>query len=87
MPHCWLIFYEHLKHSPAELAPHDRLKEVARKEGVSTNLLIILTISKKLSALMTVDYLQERAAKGDRQAIENIPAKVPDTEPDERVRL
>lgn len=36
--------------------------------------------SEKLSALMTVDYLQKRAAKGDHQAFENILAKVPDTD-------
>jgi hypothetical protein len=32
---------------------------------------------------MNPDYLQERAAKGDRQAFEDILAKVPDIEPDE----
>ena len=51
------------------------------------NQLIILIVSEKLSALLTADYLQERAAKGYHQALENILAKVPDTEPDEMDRL
>ena len=51
------------------------------------NQLITLPVTEKISALMTVYFLQERAAKCDPQAIEKIPAKVLDTEPDERVRL
>ncbi len=66
---------------------HEHLKEAARKEGVSMNQLITLAVTEKLSALMTADYIQKRAANGDRQAFENILAKVPDTEPDEMDRL
>ncbi|MDZ7761668.1 MAG: toxin-antitoxin system HicB family antitoxin [Desulfovermiculus sp.] len=66
---------------------HERLKEVARKEGISMNQLIALAVSEKLSVLMTVDYLKERAAQGDRHAFENILSKVPDVEPDEMDKI
>jgi hypothetical protein len=36
-----------------------------------------------MSALMTVDYLQERAARGDRAKFERAMSKVADVEPDE----
>lgn len=66
---------------------HEHLKEVARKEGISMNQFIALAVSEKLSALMTLDYLKERAAQGDRHAFETILSKVPDVKPDEMDRI
>jgi hypothetical protein len=66
---------------------HKRLIELAWKEGDSMNQLITLVVPEKLSALMTADYLQERAAKGDQRAFANILAKVPDIEPVDMDRL
>lgn len=42
---------------------HEKLKELAEKEGVSMNQLITLAVSEKMSALLTVDYLKERASE------------------------
>lgn len=39
-------------------------------------------MAKKVSALMTADYLESMAAKGSREAFEAVLAKVPDVEPD-----
>jgi hypothetical protein len=36
---------------------------------------------------MTVEYLAERAARGSRQAFDEVLARVPDVEPDEADRL
>lgn len=66
---------------------HKKLKELAEKEGVSMNQFINLAVSEKLSALLTVDYLKERAEKGSRQEFEKIMADVPDVEPEEYDRL
>ncbi|MEX2601488.1 MAG: toxin-antitoxin system HicB family antitoxin [Balneolaceae bacterium] len=62
---------------------HKRLKEMADKEGVSMNQFITLAISEKVSTLLTVDYLKERAQRGNRKTFEELLKKVPDTEPDE----
>jgi predicted transcriptional regulator len=62
---------------------HKKLKELAKKEGVSMNQLINLAITEKMSALLTVDYLQERAKRGNRQTFEHILKQVPDIEPEE----
>lgn len=66
---------------------HKKLKELAKKEGISMNQFISLAVSEKLSALLTVDYLKERAKKGDRKSFEEILSQVPDIEPEEYDRL
>jgi len=66
---------------------HKKLKELAEKEGVSMNQFITLAVSEKMSALLTVDYLKERADRADKYKFETIMANVPDTEPDEYDKL
>lgn len=60
---------------------HRQLKQLAKKEGVSVNQLISTAVAEKLSALMTEDYLRERAVRGDRGQFEAALALVPDVEP------
>ncbi len=60
---------------------HKGLKELARKEGISVNQLICTAAAEKLSALMTVEYLKERAERGDRSRFEAVLAKVADDVP------
>lgn len=66
---------------------HKRIKSLADQEGVSMNQFITLAVTEKMSALMTVDYLKERAQRGSRQRFEAILANVPDVEPEEYDRL
>ena len=62
---------------------HKRVRELAKEEDVSINQLITTALAEKMSALMTVDYLEERAARGDRAKFERVMRKVRDVEPDE----
>lgn len=62
---------------------HKKLKELARREGVSINQLISTAVAEKVSALMTLDYLEARAARGSRDKFEAVLAKVADREPPE----
>ncbi len=62
---------------------HRRVRELAKAEDVSINQLITTALAEKMAALMTVDYLEERAARGERGAFERAMAKVRDFEPDE----
>tara|TARA_R110000868_G_C10397737_1_gene720976 strand:- start:215 stop:355 length:141 start_codon:yes stop_codon:yes gene_type:complete len=39
-----------------------------------------LAVSEKTSALLTVDYLNERARKGDKNQFDQIMSKVPNVE-------
>jgi len=66
---------------------HKRLKEMAEKEGISMNQFVTLAVNEKVSSLMTVDYLKERAKKGDRKTFDELLEKVPDTEPEEYDKL
>jgi len=56
---------------------HQKLGEVAEKEGVSINQLINSAVAEKLSALLTEKYLSERASRGDRRAFDSVLAKIP----------
>jgi predicted transcriptional regulator len=66
---------------------HKKIKELAEKEGVSMNQFITLAVSEKMSALLTVDYLKERAEKASRKKFEDIMDQVPDVGPEEFDKL
>ncbi|MCA9471369.1 MAG: type II toxin-antitoxin system HicB family antitoxin [Nitrospirales bacterium] len=56
---------------------HRHIKEVAQKEGVSINQFISTAVAEKISAIMTEDYLQNRAAKAKKGTLRKILRKVP----------
>ncbi len=66
---------------------HKRIKQMAEAEGISMNQFIILAVAEKMSALATVEYLEERAKRGSRQKFEDVLANVPDVEPEEYDKL
>ena len=66
---------------------HKRIKQMAEAEGISMNQFIILAVAEKMSALATVEYLEERAKRGSRQKFEDVLANVPDVEAEEYDKL
>ena len=60
---------------------HEQLKEPARRDGVSINQFVTTAIAEKLSALMTVEYLDERARRGDRSRFDAVRQKSPTPNP------
>jgi len=62
---------------------HRQIKDLAAVEGISINQFLSSAAAEKMSALMTVSYLQNEAKKGDRKKFEAILRKVPDVEPGE----
>jgi hypothetical protein len=60
---------------------------LAEREGVSINQLISAAVGEKVAALDTLEYLQERAKRGNRKAFDAVLAKVPDVETAEFDRL
>ena len=60
---------------------HRHIKEIATKEGVSINQFISSAISEKISALMTEDYLSQRAMRADKNEFKKILDKVPACKP------
>lgn len=65
---------------------HAHVRAVAEREGVSINQLITTALAEKLSALLTQDYLAERAARGSREKFERVLRKVRDAPPDDADR-
>jgi hypothetical protein len=66
---------------------HERVRELAAREGVSINQLIAAALAEKMSAIMTADYLEARARRGTREKFLAALAQVPDVEPESQDRL
>lgn len=66
---------------------HRQIRALADKESVSINQLITLAVAEKMSALMTEDYLEQRAQRGSREKFERAMAKVSKNEPEEYDKL
>ena len=66
---------------PASL--HKSVRELAKKEDISINQLITTALAEKLSALMTVEHLEERAKRGSRRKFERAMAKVREVKSDD----
>jgi hypothetical protein len=66
---------------------YNRLREVAKAEGISMNQFVTLAIAEKMATLTTLDYLEERAKRGSREKLLTILEKAPDIEPEDYDRL
>ncbi len=62
---------------------HERARELAEKENISINQLVTLALAEKISALMTEDYLGERAKRASKAKFRKAMSKVADVEPAE----
>lgn len=55
---------------------HRKARDLAEKEGISINQLVATALAEKMSALLTGEYLAERAARGNRRSFERVLRKV-----------
>jgi hypothetical protein len=55
---------------------HRHIKEIARREGVSINQFISSAVSEKVSAIMTEEYLQDRAKRAKKGTLRKVLSKV-----------
>ena len=55
---------------------HKEVKKIAKEEGASVNQFITTALAEKISALKTEEYLEQRAAKGNREKFEQALSKV-----------
>ena len=61
---------------------HKQVRELARREGISINQFVATAVAEKMSALLTEEYLEGRAKRGNRQKFERAMAKVKNRTPD-----
>ena len=66
---------------------HKHVRELAKRENISINQFIATALAEKMSALLTGEYLAERARRGSRTKFDRVLRKVRDAEADERDSL
>jgi predicted transcriptional regulator len=64
-----------------------KLKEVTEKDRSTPEQFALLALAEKLSSVITVEYLEERAKRAKLERFERLLSKVPDVEPEEGDRL
>ena len=57
---------------------HRKVRELAQREDVSINQFIATAVAEKMSALLTLDYLEQRAQHGSRAHFRSVLRRVPD---------
>jgi len=62
---------------------HETVRALAERDHISINQFIALAVAEKISALVTDEYLKERAQRGSREKFERAMSRVVDIEPDE----
>jgi len=55
---------------------HKEVKEISKEEGISINQFIATALAEKMSALRTQEYLESRAARGDRDTFDRALSKI-----------
>ncbi len=64
-----------------------QVRELAKREGITLEQFISSAMAEKAAAWMTVEYLKQRAARGDKQKFRQALSQVPDAEPIEQDQL
>jgi predicted DNA-binding protein len=59
---------------------YEQVRELAESEGISMNQFIALAVAEKISALMSIEYLEERARRGIREKFDAVLVKVPEVQ-------
>jgi uncharacterized protein (DUF1778 family) len=60
---------------------HRHIREIAKQDGVSINTFITAAVSEKVSALMTEEYIGNRAKRARESGLRKVLDKVPAREP------
>ena len=63
---------------------HKQVRELTQQEDISINQFIATALAEKMSALLTGEYLEERAKRGSRRKFERVVSKVKNRKPDEQ---
>jgi len=63
------------------------VNDVCANEKISLNQFILNALSEKVSALQTLDIIEQRAKRASKESFLDALSKVPSVEPDKRDRL
>ncbi len=62
---------------------HHTVRQLSKKDNISINQFVATAVAEKIAALMTVDYLEDRAKKGSRKKFLNALSRVRNVPPSE----
>ncbi len=62
---------------------HEQVRQLAKEDNISINQFVTTALAEKMSALLTEEYLSERAKKGSRKKFKAALSKVKDIAPEE----
>ncbi len=57
---------------------HQKIKELALREGISVNQFIVCAVSEKMASVLTLDFLKSEATAGNRNDFNHYLSMVPD---------
>ncbi len=60
---------------------HRKVRDLARKDGISINQAITVALAEKISALFTAEYLEGRARRATKAKFRRAMGKAPDAPP------
>ncbi len=62
---------------------HERVRKLAKEDNISINQFVATALAEKMSALLTEEYLTERAKKGNKKKFKAALSKVKNVAPEE----
>ena len=66
---------------------HEQIRQLAKREGISINQFVASAAAEKMSALLTEEYIEERAKRASLKKFRKVLKKVPDSEPEDYDRI
>lgn len=66
---------------------HEQIRLLAKREGISINQFVASAAAEKMAALLTEEYIEARAKKGNIKKFQKVLKKVPDSEPEHYDRI
>ena len=62
---------------------HERVRKLAKEDNISINQFVATALAEKMSALLTEEYLAERAKKGSKKKFKAALSKAKNIAPEE----
>jgi len=66
---------------------HESVRKLAKEDKISINQFVATALAEKMSALITEEYLKERAEKGNKKKFKFVFSKVKDIDPEDFDKL
>jgi uncharacterized protein (DUF1778 family) len=66
---------------------HEQIRQLAKREGISINQFVASAAAEKMAALLTEEYIEERAKRASSKKFQKVLKKIPDVEPEDYDRI